>query len=383
MKVRDAQAWLVRMPFSESISWGSGRRTGTTRCIVRLVTEDGTEGWGETISLIDAVPAVLRNLVLLLAVGYPVSEVQRFHKHVLGAGYYHHKRAAVMAICAVEMAMWDALGKFARLPLHALWGGRYRDSVEASAYVFVKEPDAMRRTLGGFLDRGFRTFKVKVGVDERSDLSIVETARREIGDLALRADVNGAWTPGTARRQCARLAPYDLAYVEQPLELDDLIGHVELRRSQPLPIALDESAYTLTDVGNIVRMGAADVVLLDPHEAGGLWQVIKAAAVCESAGIPVTLHSGGELALSQAAYVHLASALPNMSIAIDTERDYLAGDISAAAPVLRGGRFTVPDSPGLGIEVDMSLVDRYVVQRIEGAYLDQERPRWFPEKPAY
>lgn len=383
MIVTETEAWLVRMPFSEDILWGSGRRSGASRLIVRIVTDTGVEGWGETISLIDTVPAVLRNVVLPLVQGYDVANAERLHRHVLGAGYYHHKRAAVMALAAVEMAMWDALGKAAGQPLHALWGGLYRKSVEASAYVFVKDPDAMKRTIGGFLDRGFRTFKVKIGVDEVSDISIVETARRAIGDLPLRADVNGAWTPGTARRQLEKLRGYDLAYIEQPLELDDLIGHAELRRTVPAPIALDESAYTLADVGNIVRMGAADVVLLDPHEAGGLWQVVKQAAICKSAGIPVTLHSGGELALSQAAYVHLAASIPNMSLAIDTERDYLASDIAQDTPRLHEGRFDVPTQPGLGVTVDRAAVERYAVDRIEGAYLDPAKPDWFPEKPAY
>ena len=88
-----------------------------------------------------------------------------------------------------------------------------------------------------------------------------------------RADVNGAWTPGTARRQLEKLRRISTSpYIEQPLELDDLDGHAELRKVLHRSVALDESAYTLADVGNIVRMNAADVVLLDPHEAGGLWQ---------------------------------------------------------------------------------------------------------------
>ncbi len=98
--------------------------------------------------------------------------------------------------------------------------------------------------------------------------------------------MNGAWTPGTAKRQLARLRPFDLSYIEQPLELDDLLGHAELRRSSRYRWRSTKAPNTLSDVGNIVRMGAADVVLLDPHQAGGLWQVVKQAAICESAGIP-------------------------------------------------------------------------------------------------
>lgn len=375
--------WLIRMPLAETILWGSGKRSGTTRLIVRIQTQDGGIGWGETISLIDAVPAVLSRIVAPLAVGYPIADVERFHRNVLGAGYYHHKRAAVMAIAAVEMAMWDALGRRAGLPLWALWGGRWRDQVAASAYIFVKDPAQVADTTRRFLDQGFETFKIKIGVSIDSDIPLVEAVRGIVGARDVRADVNGAWTPGTARRQLARLAPYDLAYVEQPLELDDLAGHAELRRCQLVPIALDESAYTLADVGNIVRASAADVVLLDPHEAGGLWQVIKQAAICEAVGIPVTLHSGGELALSQAAYVHLAASIPNMSLAIDTEQTYLAGDIAPDGPRLSGGSFAVPDRPGLGVEPDLDAIERYQVGEISGAYLDPAKPGWFPVKPAY
>ncbi len=375
--------WLIRMPLRESIQWGSGARSGTTRLVARIETDDGFVGWGETLCLLDAIPAVFRAIVAPLAIGADIADAERMHRHVLGAGYYHHKRAAVMAICALEMAMWDALGRKAGLPLHALWGGRWRDRVAASAYVFVSDPAKVGETARRFLDQGFRSFKIKIGVTRESDITLVEAMRTAIGDCELRADVNGAWTPGTAKRQLERLRPYDLSYIEQPLELDDLLGHVELRRSQPIPVALDESAYTLSDVGNIVRMGAADVVLLDPHQAGGLWQVVKQAAICESAGIPVTLHSGGELALSQAAYVHLAAAIPNMTVSIDTEQTYLASDIAPDGPRLKDGGFDVPLRPGLGVDPDVAMLDSLKVDVISGAYLDPARPGWFPVKPAY
>lgn len=383
MKITKLDHWLIRVPFTEDILWGSGRRVGTTRLVCRISTDAGIVGWGETIALIASVPAVFADIVAPLALGYPVADIERLHRHVLGAGYYHHKRAAVMAISALEMAMWDALGKAARLPLYALWGGRWRQDVAAAAYLFVNETAALADRLQRFLDAGYETFKVKIGFDEASDIRLAETARRIIGPRPLRLDVNGAWTPGTAKRQLERLRGLDPVYVEQPLELDDLAGHVLLRQASPVPIALDESAYTLADVGNIVRAGAADVVLLDPHEAGGLWQVIKAAAICEAVGIPVTLHSGAELALSQAAYIHLAASVPNLSLAIDTERAYLGGDISPAPAPLANGRFAVPEAPGLGVEIDVAQLERYKVDRIAGAYLDAARKDWFPVKPAY
>lgn len=383
LQIVDARHWLIGMPFKEALHWGSGRRPAATRLIVELTLAGGTKGYGETICLLEFIEPVLKKTILPIALEYRACDVERFTRHVFGAGYYHHKRAAVMALAAVEMAMWDALGRHTRQPLHALWGGAYRQHVAVAAYLFGTDAGALQEGASRFLDRGHKTFKVKIGMDMDSDLGNVEAVRRAIGSLELRADVNGAWTPGTARRVLERLRPYDLQYVEQPLELDDLQGHAELRRVQPIPIALDESAYTLADVGNIVRAGAADVILLDPHEIGGLWQTVKAAAIAESVGIPVTLHSGGELGFSQMAYVHLAASIPNMSVSIDCERTYLADDVVTLPPALRDGGFDVSQAPGLGVEPDFDKLDRYRVNHIHGAYLDASRPGWFSTKPAY
>jgi glucarate dehydratase len=383
MRISTIEHVLVRVPFREEIAWGSGKRAGTTRLICKITTEDGMVGWGETQCLIPTTIAAFAEVVAKIGIGYPISDVERLHRNVMGAGFYHHKRAAVFAIAALEMAMWDALGKKAGMPLYALWGGKWRSSVAASAYLFTNDPVQLLPRIARFLDQGFATFKVKIGFNATSDITLAEAARSAIGARDLRLDVNGAWTPGTAGRQLLRLAAFDPAYVEQPLELDDLLGHAALRATSSVPIALDESAYTLADAGNIIRAGAADVGLIDPHQAGGLWQCLKIAGVFESAGMPVSLHSGGELALSQAAYVHLATSIPNMSLAIDTERTYLGGDIAKEPIALCDGHYVPTDRPGLGVEVDEDLIDRYRVSDIQGAYLDPAKPGWFPVKPAY
>ena len=384
MKIQTVRHWLVHVPFSTEVLWGSGRRGGTTRLVVEITTESGIKGYGETICLLDFIEPVLENVVAKLAIGRSIQDVEKLHRHVLGAGYYHHKRAAVMAINAVDMAMWDALGKHAGLPLHALWGGLYRDRVEIAAFLAAGSAQTMRDRTQAFKELGYRTFKVKLGLDEASDITTVRTAREVLGDgLALRADVNGAWAIGTAKRQLAKLAEYDLTYIEQPLELSDLTGHAHLRQSQAIPVALDESAYDLTDVGNIVRLGAADVILLDPHETGGLWPCIKAAAVAEASGIPVTLHSGGELGLSQAAYLHLAGSIPNMTIPIDCEYAYIGQDIVTERHALSAGSMPVPTGPGLGVEVDLDRLEQFRITHVPMAYLDDQRPGWFTEKPAY
>lgn len=383
LKIVAVRHWKVAMPFKEALEWGSGKRPAATRLIVELTLANGVKGYGETICLLEFIEPVLINTIFPIALQHCAQDVERFTRHVFGAGYYHHKRAAVMAMAAVEMAMWDAQGRVAGQPLCNLWGGVYREQVEVAAYLFGTSAEHLQESASRFLDMGYRSFKVKIGMDTASDISNVAAVRKTVGDLPLRADVNSAWTPGTARRTLERLRSFDLQYIEQPLELDDLQGHADLRRMQAVPVALDESAYTLADVGNIVRAGAADVILLDPHEIGGLWQTIKAAAIAESAGIPVSLHSGGELGFSQAAYIHLAASIPNMSISIDSERAYLLDDVVTMTPVLQNGSFTVPDEPGLGVDPDFARIARFEARHILGAYLDVERPGWFSTKPAY
>ena len=383
MQIVACRHWKIGMPFKQALHWGSGKRPAATRLVVEIELANGTRGYGETICLLEFIEPVLVKTIFPIALQHCVTDVERFTRHVFGAGYYHHKRAAVMAMAAVEMAMWDAQGRVTGMPLSALWGGVFRQRVEVSAYLFGTDASALKASAQTFMDAGYSSFKVKIGMDMASDVTNVEAVRSVVGGLPLRADVNGAWTPGTARRMLERLRPYDLQYIEQPLELDDLQGHAELRRMQPVPVALDESAYTLTDIGNIVRASAADVILLDPHEIGGLWQTLKAAAIAESVGIPVTLHSGGELGFSQAAYIHLAASIPNMSISIDSERAYLSDDVVVAPPPLVDGRFAVPTGSGLGVEPDFTKIEKYQTERIEGAYLDASRPGWFSTKPAY
>jgi glucarate dehydratase len=375
--------WKVAMPFHTPLQWGSGTRPAATRLVVQITLANGTVGYGETICLLEFIEPVLVQTIAPIALQHRACDVERFTRHVLGAGYYHHKRAAVMAMAAVEMAMWDALGRASGQPLHALWGGLFRQRVPVAAYLFGTDAAQLGQAAQGFMDQGYASFKVKIGMDPISDVSNVEAVRRAVGNCDVRADVNGAWTPGTARRTLERLRPYDLQYIEQPLELDDLLGHAQLRRVQSIPVALDESAYTLSDVSNIVRMDAADVILLDPHEAGGLWQTLKAAAIAEAAGIPVTLHSGGELGLSQAAYIHLAASMPNMTVSMDSERAYLVGDIVKNPPLLREGHFELPQEPGLGVTVDPDLLAQRCVASIQTPYLDARRPGWFSVKPAY
>lgn len=374
----------VFVPFVHEVQWSGGSRPGTTRLVVTLETAGGLVGYGETICLLEFIEPVLVKTIVPLAVGEDACAVERLHRKVEGAGYYHHKRAMVMALAAVEMACWDVIGKAAGLPLHKLWGGPYRTEIPLACYLQSDDPKHVAAEARDSVARGYGTIKLKVGMGEHLDVALVAAVREAVGPgIKLRADANGAWTIGTAKRTLRKLEPYDLEYMEQPLPLEDLAGHAHLRQCSSVPIALDESAYVLQDVHAIVAAQAADVVLIDPHEAGGLQAARKQAAVCEAAGLPVTLHSGGELGLGTAAYLHLASVLPNLTLAIDLQYPNMAGDVIAVPWDHRRGVMRLPTGAGLGVEPDAALVRKYATDAIANPYRDPQRPDWFATKPAY
>jgi glucarate dehydratase len=383
-KLVDITCDQVYVPFKQEVHWSAGTRPGTTRLLVRAVTADGTVGLGETICLLDFIEPVLRKTIIPLALGEDALNIERLLRKVEGAGYYHHKRAMVMARCAVEMACWDIVAKQAGMPLCDIWGGRYRARVPLVAYLQSGSVEQIAAEAADYVRRGYGTVKVKLGETERNDIEVVRAVREAVGpDVKIRGDVNGAWTIGTAKRQLKKLEPFDLEYVEQPLPLEDLAGHAHLRLACGVPIALDESAYTLEDVHQIIRQDAADVVLLDPHEAGGLLPARKQAALCEAAGIPVTLHSGAELGVSLAAYVHFAVSVPNLTLAIDCQSPNVSGDVIAEPFEFSTGQLAPPAGPGLGVDLVPTRVEQYRTDTIPNPYLDPKRPHWFATKPAY
>ena len=374
---------MVFVPFHKAAEWAAGKRPGTTRLIVQVHTADGTVGVGETICLWEFVEPVLARTIIPLALGADACNIESLCNKIEGAGFYHHQRAMVAALAGFEMALWDIVGKQAGMPLHKLWGGAYRNPIPMIAYLQAKDPEQVAAETATAIAQGFETIKVKIGMSPESDLAIVTAARNAAPQAKLRADVNGAWTIGTAKRMLRKLEQFDLEYVEQPLPLADLSGHANLRKLFSTPIALDESAYTMQDVLAIIRAEAADVILLDPHQAGGLHRCRKAAAIAEAAGIPVTFHSGAELGISTAAYLHLAASIPNLMLAVDNQQPNLTDDIiNSPLPLERGSLF-VPSGIGLGVTLNTQKLERFRTERISQPYLDPAHPDWFPTKPQY
>jgi L-alanine-DL-glutamate epimerase-like enolase superfamily enzyme len=364
MKITGLRATPVAVPFVEDEVWAFGGRRGMVSILLELDTDDGVVGLGEAAAYpsADIVLAVVKS-VEPLVVGESPFDIERIMKRINIVGTWHHVKATSPAIAAVEMACWDLVGKASGQPLVNLFGGRVRDEVEFFYYLSRKPAAEMGTDAAAGLEAGFTTFYLKVGSDSPSDdIERVEAIRAAAGDDALiRVDANEAWSSAAAIRVIKDMEQFDLEMVEQPVSGRNLDEMAYVRSRIDTPLLANEASWTRYDQLEVIKAGAADVISVDNQMDGGLLNLKRGAGLCEVAGLPVLKHSLGELGVAAYAGVHVMAATPNFLHANQGYGSFLADDVIAGASPLpyRNGCLTVPDQPGIGVELDPDRVGKY------------------------
>ncbi|MFC5279406.1 mandelate racemase/muconate lactonizing enzyme family protein [Halorubrum rubrum] len=222
------------------------------------------------------------------------------------------------------------------------------DSVPVNATIGDGSPGAAASDAERAVADGYRCLKVKVGARPlEEDLDRLRAVRRAVGPaIDLRADANGAWDRSGARRALDRLAPLDLAYVEQPLPAADLDGTARLRAETDVPIALDESlaAHSMADV---LASGAADALVVKPMALGGPDRAFEAALRARGAGIEPVITTTIDAVVARTAAVHVAGAVPDVAACGLATGGLLAEDLAPDPCPVVDGRMLVPDGPGI------------------------------------
>jgi L-alanine-DL-glutamate epimerase-like enolase superfamily enzyme len=258
------------------------------------------------------------------------------------------------------MALWDLQGKATGQPLCRLLGGCLRPKVELAACMGIRPYDEAKVIARQYVDMGFSTLKTKAGRDPEEDLTMVRGIRDSVGDrLKLRIDPNQGYQPAVAFPLARDLEKYNLEYFEQPMPMALLADAARLRRRTRTPIALNESVTTPEIVLQILELRAADVLLPDTHQCGGILPVKKIAALCEAAGVPCVFHCSHDLGLKTAAMLHVVASSPGFTLANDCTYYGLEDDIITPLHRIEAGFMPVPQGPGLGVNVDEQKVKRY------------------------
>lgn len=367
MKIVAMEAIPVRIPRARRARSAFGVREHTEAGIIRIDTDAGITGWGEIClvwwrqgsGLCREVDTILAP-ALIGADPTAITLLSRRMEQLLPARFDAPARAGI------EMALLDICGKAAGIPVHQLLGGAVRDRIDLSFSLHMDDPAAMAEDALERVKAGFRTLKVKIGREWRQDQVAVAAVRDAVGDdVAIRVDVNEAWrSVPIAARRLAQLGEYEVELVEQPLPAADLAGMAELRGRSEIPLAADESVWSVRDGLDVVRARAADVLNVYFSEAGGLWAARHLAELAHAAGLSVWIGSMPELGLGTAANAHLAATVPELPLASDVcGFAYHAEDVLTEPLKLDEGRLAVPAGPGLGVTVDTIALDRFRIDR--------------------
>jgi len=347
------------------------------RAIIQLDTDAGLVGLGETyadaahLARLGAAAEAITGLDVfaLNAIRAAIADCLRGDSRAVGtAGMISTASAVDQVFSPFEVACLDVQGHATSRPVSDLLGGKVRDAVPFSAYLFYKwaahpgaEPDAWgealdpagivaqaKRMIGEY---GFSAIKLKGGVfppDE--EMKAIEALREAFPGHPLRLDPNAAWTPQTSVKVAAGLAGI-LEYLEDPTP--DLDGMAEVAKQSPMPLATNMCVVAFDQLAPAIAKQSVGVVLSDHHYWGGLQRSRLLAGICDTFGLGLSMHSNSHLGISLAAMVHLAGATPNLSYACDTHWPWKTEEVVRPGVLeIRDGAVLVPSTPGLGIEID-------------------------------
>jgi L-alanine-DL-glutamate epimerase-like enolase superfamily enzyme len=345
-----------------------------TYAVVRVETDGGLVGFGEASSNYGhSYPTVIRAIVEdVLAhnlLGRDPRDIRRRvqEMHVLLDGYLGWDGVSAQATGAVEIALWDILGKAAGMPISQLLGGGAREIpiYGTGTTMFEATPDWYAHYFDPALARGIRGVKVRLGTDPEASLARVAAVRAHIGpDRLLAVDAYWAYTPDEALALARRLERFDVFFFEEPSPQYQMAGLKRLCAASPIRIAVGERVYSPSQFQQIAEMGAAHIFEPDACISGGISACMDIAAIARAHDIMLVPHVGSPTAIGLAANLHWAAAAGVPLIEYDVYpdlpmRDALLRDPVFALDRIEGGMLKVPDGPGLGIDLDEAAFARF------------------------
>ena len=369
MRIDRLDLFLCRLPLVHFFETSFGRSYDRTFVLVRVEGEAAgrkVEGWGEAVA--EANP-------------YYSSETTETVWHitesfiaplVLGKTFDHPRdvypalkriRGHNMAKAGVEMAIWDLYAKGEGQPLSKILGGT-RDRIASGVSIGIQDSlDQLMEKIAKELAAGYQRIKIKI--KPGWDIDAVERVRAKFGNIGLQVDANAAYSLADAAL-LARLDPYELLLIEQPLDYDDVMDHAVLQTQIKTPICLDESIHTVRIARDAIAAKACRIINIKPGRVGGHQASIELHDLCAAHDIPVWHGGMLESGIGRAHNIHLAS-LPNFKLPGDiaASKRYFQPDlIDPPIEVAADGTIAVPDGPGIGVNIVIDRIEKATLRHV-------------------
>lgn len=340
--------------------------------LVEILSDDGQVGLGNAALAPKVTKQVIDVYLKALLLGQNPWDIERLWQHMYRKTMaFGRKGIGMVAISAVDIALWDLMGKSAKQPVFRLLGGRTkpRIPVYASRLYSVDLKDAAAEAQH-YKNAGYKAMKLRFGwgptdgaLGMKRNVELVRTVRECVGDeVDLMADAYMGWNLEYAKRMLPLLEPFGLRWLEEPVIPDDIAGYAELKRSARIPIAGGEHEFTLYGFKQLLDANAVDYIQFDTNRVGGLTQARKIAALAEAYSIPVIPHAG------QMHNYHLVMSSLNSPIAeyfpvVDVEvGNELFWYIFQGEPQATNGSIDLDDNvPGLGLTLNESGMKQFEV----------------------
>ena len=355
--IEDIRARAVVAPLRRPVRTAVGTIPSAPLVLIDVLTDRGSAGRSYIFAYTTAALAPLTRLVTEIAAELkgksisPVLRMQEFDRRFRLVGW---QGLIGMAVAGLDMAFWDAIARTLDQPVAALLGGAPTARAAYDSYGMI-DPKVDEQVLLESVESGFRAIKIKLGEgDLETDVRTVRAVRAMIGpSIELMVDYNQSLDPVEASRRIARIAEFDLCWVEEPVKAEDLEGHARVRASASIPIQTGENWWFPRDMAKAIAAGASDFVMLDVVKIGGVTGWLSAMGQAEAASLPVSSHIFVE------ASAHLLAVTPT---AHWLEYLDLAGAILAEPHKAAKGMVTAK-GPGFGLEWNEDAIAHFTSDR--------------------
>ena len=385
MKIKTLKAWWVQIPIDASLQHVSdfGRLKTFDAAILRIETDTGIVGWGEgknaagssgdygtLVHLLnyEMGPKVIgrdpRDVTWIWEDLYNGVRAGKARAAGLGMPELSRRGLTTAAISAIDIAIWDILGKAQGLPVWQLLGGRKAEWLPAYASGGWADADGIGDQLNSYIaSGGFGSVKMRVGaMDASPKLSAdrVMAARKAIGpDVGLMVDAHGTFSVADAKRFAWMVRDCDLTWFEEPVSGDDKAGMAEVRAASNIPISAGESETTRFDFRDLIAARAVDILQPDPAFCGGITEAMRIATLANTFNLRLAPHLWAGAPCFFAGLQVCAAAPASMTVEYALGANPMIHDLSRNPLHVENGLIAVPDTPGIGLDMNTDVIDRF------------------------
>ncbi len=371
MKIENIELFFVKIPVVPTAKGGIAPYRGhdclpgqglefAESCLVKLYTDDGITGWGEANIVMDPVvqKSLFEDYIRPLVIGQDCFGADAFISKA--AKSFEPPIGIKGVLTAIDIACMDIMGKVCQRPVSSLLGGKIRPKVEIAYCQGLEDFACTQDRIAKIKEMGYTTYKTTGGQNLHSDIERAKVIREAAGSLMkIRVDMNEAYDLISAANYFAAIDDFGFEYVEQPFGVNNFDGFAGLRKRFTTPVAINEDSYIPNNLYEYAKRDAIDAAVVDMDPCGGISQISKVADFAEAVGLPLIHHCGFDLGIKTAAILQAYAAKPAFSRAMDSIYMELEDDILCEKLKIENGSFIIPDSPGLGIEVDEEKVRSY------------------------